>query len=114
MVVGGNISPQFTRLPFFHYSQMNSSHSPSCLVVIGAFPSLLDKMALVVYGDHRSGLARAVLAFCNMNSITYEYKPIDLLNGENKSEEFLAINPEGTVPTIDDDGFVLWETTAIL
>jgi len=27
---------------------------------------------------------------------------------------YLAMNPNGTIPTIDDDGFVLWESNAIL
>ena len=28
--------------------------------------------------------------------------------------EYLAVNPLGKVPAIDDDGFVLWETSAIM
>src|SRR5262249_60373302 len=27
---------------------------------------------------------------------------------------YRAMNPNGTVPTIDDDGFILWETNAVL
>lgn len=30
------------------------------------------------------------------------------------TREYLAMNPNGTVPTIDDDGYVLWESNAIL
>ena len=34
--------------------------------------------------------------------------------GGNRSPEYLALNPNGLVPTIDDDGFVLWESNVIL
>jgi glutathione S-transferase len=30
------------------------------------------------------------------------------------SPEYLAMNPNGRIPTIDDDGFVLWESNAIV
>jgi glutathione S-transferase len=43
-----------------------------------------------------------------------ENVPIDILKGEQRSEEFLAMNPFGRVPALElDDGRVLCETRAI-
>ena len=39
---------------------------------------------------------------------------VDLLQGEQKSPEFTAVNPMQKVPALEDDGFVLWESNAIL
>jgi len=34
--------------------------------------------------------------------------------GGNKTPEYLRMNPNGKIPVIDDDGFVLWESNAIV
>jgi glutathione S-transferase len=44
----------------------------------------------------------------------YELIQVDLGKREQKAPEFLALNPRGTVPVLDDDGFVLNESMAIV
>lgn len=39
---------------------------------------------------------------------------IDLVNGEHKARDYLLMNPNGKVPLLDDDGFCLWESHAIM
>jgi glutathione S-transferase len=43
----------------------------------------------------------------------YEVINIDLDKFENKSEEFLKLNPNGKVPVLVDGDFVIWESLAI-
>lgn len=46
--------------------------------------------------------------------LPYELKPVNVRKGEQKSEAFLALNSNGKVPVVVDDGFVLTESAAIL
>lgn len=39
---------------------------------------------------------------------------VDILKGESRTAEFLKINPNGRTPVLDDNGFILAESNAIL
>ena len=67
-----------------------------------------------LYGHPFSNHVRRVQMLCEECGIPYRYETIDLMNGEQNSQAFLALNPNGVVPVIDDDGFVLWESQAIM
>ncbi|KAJ7106319.1 glutathione S-transferase [Mycena epipterygia] len=45
--------------------------------------------------------------------IPFELVAVDMENGAHKNPEFIAKNPFGQIPVIDDDGFILYETRAI-
>jgi glutathione S-transferase len=45
--------------------------------------------------------------------IAFEAVEIDLSCGQHRSPDFLRLNPNGQVPVLDDDGFILYESLAI-
>lgn len=66
---------------------------------------------LKIYGTPRSRAFRS-LWLAQELGLDYDNIPIDT-SGESREASFLAINPNGHIPTIDDDGFVVWESMAI-
>jgi glutathione S-transferase len=43
-----------------------------------------------------------------------EEELVDLMTGAHLPEPYISINPNGLVPTLDDDGFIVSESSAIL
>jgi glutathione S-transferase len=69
---------------------------------------------LKIYGTELSPPSNKVRFVANELGLEYEYKSLNLISGENKSEEHLKLHPAGKVPVIDDDGFILFESNAII
>lgn len=67
-----------------------------------------------LYGHPMSNHALRVQALMELNDIPYEFEMIDFDQQQNKTPNFLQLNPNGKVPVIDDDGYVLWESHAIM
>lgn len=67
---------------------------------------------LRIYGIARTRAFRA-LWMAKEAGLDYEHLPVEIGDAGAKSPEFLAINPNGRLPVIVDDGFVLFESLAI-
>jgi glutathione S-transferase len=65
------------------------------------------------YHPLSSNSRRAVLTALHLN-VSLELVVVDLLKGQHKAPEFLRLNPNGKVPLLEDDGFTLWESHAIM
>ncbi len=46
--------------------------------------------------------------------LPYDVHSIDLMKGAQKTADFLRMNPNGRIPVIEDDGFAVFESGAIL
>jgi maleylacetoacetate isomerase len=67
-----------------------------------------------LYSFFRSSAAFRVRIALNLKGVAYETVTVDLPNAEHRRNEFLAVNPQATIPTLDDDGTILWQSLAIV
>jgi glutathione S-transferase len=58
--------------------------------------------------------SRKVRAVAYEVGVELEHVHIDVLKGESRTPAFLAKNPNGRVPLLEDGDFLLWESTAII
>ena len=81
---------------------------------------------LKIWGRRNSAHTQRVLWLCEEASLPYELilasatmGPDGHISGGGSAfgvvdtPAYRAMNPNGTIPTIDDDGFVLWESNTI-
>ena len=68
--------------------------------------------SLRIYGIARTRAFRALWIAIELG-IDYEHLPIEIGAAGARAPEFLSLNPNGRLPFIDDDGFVLFESLAI-
>jgi glutathione S-transferase len=67
-----------------------------------------------LYGHPYSNHALRVQMLREECGIPYTYQVVDLMKGEQYTPSFLAMYPNGKVPVMDDNGFVLWESHVIM
>ena len=68
----------------------------------------------VLYDYYRSSAAYRVRIALNMKDVDYESRPVNLLESEQRSEEYRALNPQGFVPMLEVDGERLTQSLAII
>jgi glutathione S-transferase len=71
-------------------------------------------MAVDFYHGHGSPFSWRVWLALEAKGIPYNLKVLSFQNEDTKKPGFRAVNPRGLVPTVVDDGFVMWESLAIL
>ncbi len=67
-----------------------------------------------IWGRVNSVNVQKVLWCCDELGLPYDRVDAGLQYGRNNEPEYLAMNPNGRVPTLEDGDFVLWESNSIL
>jgi GST-like protein len=74
----------------------------------------MEAAMFIIFGDKGSGAFSAEAALAEVGA-PYEFKTISLEKNEQRSPEFLAINPSGKMPAVRlPEGLILTESLAIL
>jgi glutathione S-transferase len=70
---------------------------------------------VTIYGDKRSGNCLKVKWTADALAIPYAWRDVDVVKGETRTDDFLAINPAGQVPIlIGKDDRILAQSNAII
>ena len=66
-----------------------------------------------LYNYYRSSASYRVRIVASVKGIDYDYVPIDLAHGESRAGSFEALNPQGRVPALEDNGMLVGQSLAI-
>jgi maleylacetoacetate isomerase len=69
---------------------------------------------LKLYGYFRSSAAFRVRIALNLKGIRYEQASVHLRRNEQSAPDYLALNPMGLVPALEDDGQIFMQSLAII
>lgn len=69
---------------------------------------------MTLYDMPLSGNCHKVRLLLSFLSLPYQTRSVDLLGGEQRSPDYLKLNPFGQVPVLDDDGLLVRDSQAIL
>ena len=71
-------------------------------------------MGIKLHYNPLSTYSRRVLIAFAEKQIAHELVVVDMAARRHREQPYLSLNPYGRVPTLEEDGFVLFESTAIL
>jgi len=71
------------------------------------------RTSMIVYGAPLSVHTRKVILAARLKSIPYEVTPVIPVIPDNPPPNWRSLSPGGTIPAIDDGGYVLADSTAI-
>ena len=70
---------------------------------------------MIVHGYFRSSSSYRLRIAMNIKGLGYEFRPVHLRKGDQSSDAFRALNPQGLVPALEtDQGAVLTQSLAII
>lgn len=75
---------------------------------------MTSETSFVLHGYWRSGTSYRTRIALNLKGLAYTQVPVNLLKGEQNSDEFLTLNPQGLVPALEVAGTVLTQSSAII
>jgi maleylacetoacetate isomerase len=67
-----------------------------------------------LYTYFRSSAAYRVRIALNLKGIGYESVPVDLRPGAHRLQSYLALNPQGLIPALEDGGIVISQSLAVI
>src|SRR6266478_9823214 len=71
-------------------------------------------MSFILYNAPQSTCSQRVRFVLNAKGLRFEEKKLDLLAGDQLKPGYLALNPNGVVPTLDHDGAIVIDSSVII
>src|SRR3954447_20241331 len=71
-------------------------------------------MAFMLYNSPQSTCSQRVRFVLNAKAQPFDETKLDLLAGDQLKPEYLALNPNGVVPTLDHDGHIVTDSSVII
>src|SRR5712664_2893358 len=71
-------------------------------------------MPFTLYNAPQSTCSQRVRFVLNAKGLPFEEKKLDLLAGDQLKPDYLALNPNGVVPTLDHDGSIAIDSSVII
>src|SRR4051794_16281967 len=68
----------------------------------------------ILYDYYRSSAAYRARIALNLKGLDYESRPVNLLESEQKADEYRGLTPQGLVPMLEIDGHRLTQSLSII